>query len=339
MNIKMIFRSKALNCHSIERVFGLVSENMVKKNIVEDIYVPNPGFSIANYLNLKRIVKSQSDDSIYHITGDIHYAVFALPRKRCILTIHDCVFLQRGKGIKKWLLKKIFLDWPVSYATFITTISEKTKNEIVSLTGCNPQKITVIQNPVSPEIILSHKPFNRERPVILFIGSTPNKNLDRVIEALKDVNCTLNIVGNPSKNQRDKINEYKIDAIIERNISDQEMAQRYDVSDIVLFPSLYEGFGLPIIEGFKAGKPVVTSSISPMKELAGEAAWLVDPHKVESIRSSILAIINNENIRIQKIQAGVNIAEKYSPRNIAMEYSSLYNRVFENVRNYRYTIL
>lgn len=327
MTVKMIFRAKALKCHSIERVFQLVARGLKNKIVIGNVFVERVGFNIANYFDLKKYTRFQSKDTIYHVTGDVHYAVFALPRKRCILTIHDCVFLQRRTGLKKWLIKKIYLDWPVSYTKYITTISDKTKKEIVELTGCDPQKIKVIKNPVAPEIYLSAKPFNAEKPVILFMGSTPNKNLDRVMEALKGIPCKLNIIGNPTQQQRDKLKEYRIDSVVEKDISDAEIAQRYDAADLVLFPSLYEGFGLPVIEGFKAGKPVITSYISPMKELASDAAWLVDPQSSDSIRSAVMDVITKAAIREGKVKAGLKQAEDYSFENVALQYQLLYNHV------------
>src|SRR6185295_15737253 len=123
----------------------------------------------------------------------------------------------------------------------------------------------------------SDKTFNCDNPVLLFIGSLPNKNLSRVIEALKGLDCTLNIIGHTDEQQLLRMKEYNINYILEKNLSNKEMAARYEQADIILFPSLYEGFGLPVIEGFKAGRAVLTSEISPMKELADGAAWLVDP--------------------------------------------------------------
>ena len=177
MKIVLVFRSKKLGYHSIENVFGSVQRELMAKADLETVYVENRGFSFANLFALRKFVSNRRSDTIYHVTGDIHYAVFALPRKRIILTIHDCVFINKRKGLKGWLLKKLFLDWPVWYVPAITTISEKTKNEVVSLTECNPDKIRIINNPVGSYIRRTEKPFNSVKPGLLFIGSQPNKNL------------------------------------------------------------------------------------------------------------------------------------------------------------------
>jgi glycosyltransferase involved in cell wall biosynthesis len=324
MKLVLIFRSKKLKYHSIENVFGTIHNELSANGPVETIYVDNSGFSIINLFRLRKLIKKYSSDTIFHVTGDIHYAVFALPRKRAILTIHDCVFINKRKGLKGWILKKLYLDWPVRYVPSITAISYKTKKEIIDLTRCNPDKIKVINNPVSSYIHFTNKPFNKQQPVLLFIGSLPNKNLNRVIEALKGLSCTLNIIGNADQQQQAKMKEYGISYILEKNLSNEEMAARYEQADVILFPSLYEGFGLPVIEGFKAGRAVLTSDIAPLKELADGAAWLVNPYSIDSIRNTLERIITDEELRDKKIKTGFTIVQQYSPDLVATKYYQAY---------------
>ena len=324
MKTVLIFRSKKLRFYSIENVFDTIKGELSARGEVETIYLEDPGISIANLLALKKYVKTCQPDTLYHVTGDIHYAVFALPRRRSILTIHDCVFINNRKGFKRWMLKKLYLDWPVKYVPAITVISHKTKMEVISLTGCNPSKIKVINNAVGSYIKQSEKVFNYDSPVLLFIGTLPNKNLNRVIEALQGFKCTLNIVGHPDEQQLLKMKEYDIDYMFEEDLSNEDMALRYEQADIILFPSLYEGFGLPVIEGFKAGRAVLTSEISPLKEISEGAAWLVDPYSVESIRNTLERIIKDAETRCRKIKAGFEIVQKYSPAVVASQYQKAY---------------
>lgn len=327
MKINLIFRSRRLKYHSIENVFDTIHHELSGNGNVECFYVDKVGFSLSNLFSLRKLVRSQKKDTLYHVTGDIHYVVFALPRKRTLLTIHDCVFINKRKGLRGWILKKLYLDWPVRYVKAITAISEKTKREVISLTGCDPNKIIVINNPVSQYIRSTDKWFNRSKPVLLFIGSLPNKNLNRVIEALKGFPCTLNIVGSAEDEQIAKLNDYKIDYILEKNLSNEGMAKRYEDADIILFPSLYEGFGLPVIEGFKAGRAVLTSDISPLKELSDGAAWLVDPYSIESIRSTLSRIVTDEESRNKKIQSGYEVIDQYLPPTVASRYQEVYNNL------------
>jgi glycosyltransferase involved in cell wall biosynthesis len=327
MKVVLIFRSKKLSYHSIENVFDTIKDELSARGEVESVYVNECGFSFSNLLTLRKYVKKMMPDTIFHVTGDIHYTVFALPRKRSVLTVHDCGFVNKHRGLKGWILKKLYLDWPVTYVQTVTVISEKTKQEVIALTGCNPAKIKVINNPVSPYIRCTDKQFNCENPVLLFIGSLPNKNLNRVIEALKGLKCTLNIIGNADEQQIMRMEAYNIKFKIEKNLSNDEMAARYEQADIVLFPSLYEGFGLPVIEGFKAGRPVITSEISPLKELSDGASWLVDPFSVESIRNAVERIISDKESRARKIQAGLEIVQQYSPEKVATQYHQAYSNL------------
>lgn len=330
MKIVLIFRSKKLRYHSIENVFGTIKDELTANGDVETVYVNECGFNLNNLFELRKQVKQHSSDTIFHVTGDIHYAVFALPRKRSLLTIHDCVFINKRKGLKGWILKKIYLDWPVRYVKTVTTISEKTKQEVIALTGCNPARIKVINNPVSQYIRCTDSSFSHDNPVLLFIGSLPNKNLNRVIEALKGLTCILNIIGHADEQQILRMEAYNINFRLEKNLSNEEMAARYEQTDIVLFPSLYEGFGLPVIDGFKAGRAVLTSDISPLRELSDGAAWLVDPFSVESIRNALERIISDNESRNRKIQAGLEIVKQYSPEKVASQYYQAYSKLALN---------
>jgi glycosyltransferase involved in cell wall biosynthesis len=111
------------------------------------------------------------------------------------------------------------------------------------------------------------------------------------------------------------------------NLSDDQLSIEYQSADIVLFPSLYEGFGLPVIEGFCAGKPVITSDISPMKEIASDAAFLVDPHSISSIRHAVNLVINDAELRKEKVQRGRLIAHSYASNKIYAEYENLWKQV------------
>lgn len=335
MRLTLIYRSKKLKYHSIENVFGAVRGQLCKENEIEEFYVEKEGFRLSNLLQLRAVARKQPRDTIFHVTGDIHYAVFALPRKRTLLTIHDCVFINKRKGLKGWILRKLYLDWPVRYVRMVTAISEKTKNEIVSLTGCNAKKIRVINNPVNPAIKYKQKEFNVISPVLLFVGSLPNKNLNRVIDALKGLPCTLNIIGHANEVQQDKMRDYGINFILEKNISNEEMALRYEQADVVLFPSLYEGFGLPVIEGFKAGRAVLTSNISPLKEVSDGASWLVDPYDVNSIRRTLERIITDAESRNRKIENGLKIVNKFAPSLVA----SLYKQAYSDLSLQRFAVL
>ncbi|MBS1917766.1 MAG: glycosyltransferase family 4 protein [Bacteroidetes bacterium] len=323
--ICLLFR-KPDRFFSIEKVFQQLEPELSKKISVEQWTAPNGYASPKSIIeNLKAVKKCNGD--VYHVTGDIHYIVLALPRNRTLLTIHDCIFLYRSAGFKRMLLKWLFLKIPVSRCRMITTISEATKQDIIRNTGCPPDKIIVIPDPVDNTIQFSAAEFKKQEPVILFIGSTKHKNLDRVIPALENLPCHLRIIGNLSDYTIDNLKKYNINFSQQSKLSDEAMAQEYYRCDIVLFPSTFEGFGLPIVEGQKAGRPVVTSNISPMKDVAGAAACLVDPFDVHSIREGILKVVNDDNYRQQLIEAGCQNVNRFAPSEVAKQYLACYEKL------------
>ena len=237
--ICLIHRKPRPEYFSIEKVFDTVRKELNEDFDFSEISVPHSRFTPWHVLrNLLAIRKSQGD--IYHITGDTHYLALGRPGNRTVLTIHDCIFLKEKKRIKRFLLKKIMLDLPVRHARTVTTISENTRNEIISNTGCSPNKVVVIPNPVDQNIFYSEKEFDDVSPVILFVGTTPNKNLPRVIEALKGIPCTLDIIGKIPTDDVGLLTEHHIQYSQCFSISDRELEEKYANADFLLFPTTFE---------------------------------------------------------------------------------------------------
>src|ERR1700744_5071979 len=142
MEVIQLFRKKG-EFFSIERVFGRLEPEMAKFVTVRRREAPSGGLSVRAMIRNIRAARSVRAD-VYHITGDLHYLAFGLPRKRTILTIHDCVFLYQTAGLKRLLLKWLFLSGPVRRCALITTISESTRQDIIRHTGCAPARVVVI---------------------------------------------------------------------------------------------------------------------------------------------------------------------------------------------------
>lgn len=326
-NILFVFRKKNPLFFSIERVFESVANLFVRSGwAVSAVEVPYYSSGILPVIrNILSLRKYKAD--IYHVTGDIHYAVFAFPRKKTVLTIHDCVNVVQSKGLRRWVMLHLFIKWPVSYAQVVTTISEQSKKEIIELSGCDPDKIVVTYNPVRSSIDFNKKEFNASCPNLLFIGSTPNKNLGRVLDSLKGLDCVLQIVGKVGEEYQQLIKRYGINAVISDRLTDEELNEKYRQADVLLFPSLYEGFGLPILEAQQAGVPVLTSDRGPMNEVAGKGACLVDPENVVSIRAGLEKILNDPDFRNSLVQNGIENCERFQVETIRQKYSDVYNLI------------
>ena len=342
ITINLIYRKPHPGFYSIEKVFDAVAAEASQpynKIQINKIFLPFTSRGIIHvFLNLLYLKwKTRKTEGLFHITGDVHYSILVLPANRTVLTIHDLVFLYTYKGLTRKILKWLYLDLPIRKALHITTISEKSKQEILDHSSCNPQKITIIPDPIDPLFtsIQTSSPFPSSlspvpRPSslhVLFLGTKANKNLELTIAALYQLPIHLRIIGELTSRQKKLLNKYKIDHSNVFSISQEALLEEYRSSDFVLFPSTYEGFGLPVIEAFATGKPVITSNISPMKDVAGDAALLVDPFSIASIRDAVQKLIDDASLCEQLSKEGLHKFLEYLPPQITNHYKAIWKKV------------
>jgi glycosyltransferase involved in cell wall biosynthesis len=185
---------------------------------------------------------------------------------------------------------------------------------------------------VSPRFTYTLRPFNEKLPTLLQVGTTDNKNILRLAQALKGIPCRLIILGKPSSEQISSLEENDIRFEWVAGLSSEQVVDLYRECDLVTFVSTCEGFGLPIIEGNAVGRPVITSRISSMPEVAGDAALKVDPFDVAAIREAIQAVINNSELREELVRKGLKNVERFSARTIVNCYAELYRVVEQGAR-------
>ena len=312
---------------SIEKVFRQIDKSLSKRDFTtafQQLQYAND--AIGTIRNLFSFKKSKAD--IYHITGHVHYIALILPKDKTVLTIHDAVILHIRSGVRRYILKKLLFDLPLKRLKYITAVSEATKKEIVFYTKCDESKIRVIENPLQEHFQATEKKrFASEFPVILQIGTTANKNLHNLVKALEGISCRLNIVGELSDDIRNLLQEKKINYKNKSNLNNEQIREEYADADIVTFCSTFEGFGLPIIEAQAMLTPVVTSNISPLKEVAGGGAVLTDPYDFQSIRRGVLQIINDDDFRKKLVVGGIENIKRYEPKRIASLYEALYREI------------
>ena len=279
----------------------------------------------ARLVNILEAPSHQGD--VNHITGDVHFLSYLLNKKRTLLTIHDCVNLERLSGLRR---KLFFLLWywlPEKRVALISVVSHATKAELLRYLKCDPAKIRVIHDPIFAAFQPCPKPFEVHKPTILQVGTGHNKNLLRVAGALHGISCHLRIIGNLSDEQVAALHNNEIEHSWVVGISDEQVIKEYRDCDMVILASTYEGFGLPIVEAQATGRPVATSNLLSMPEVGGGAACLVDPFDVLSIREGILKIINDPAYRDELVQRGLENVERFRPDRIAAQYLEIYKEI------------
>lgn len=311
--------------YSVERVFDQLRLSLSREFKVRKVVVPYVSSGLINRIRIMLFVRSRTS-RICHVTGDINFAGL-LTSNILITTILDIRFLEEAKGIKKWILRFFWLYLPVKRSKIVTVISEATKDEILKKMPSAVGKIRVVPVALPQHYKFSPKVRNKVKPKILFIGTAPNKNLVRVAEALSGVACQLHIIGELSEYQREVLTSFNIDFVSAKNLSDEDVINKYCECDLLLFPSTYEGFGMPILEANAIGVPVVTSSILSMPEVAGNAAILVDPYSVNSIKEGVLRVLNNDDLYQDLVREGRSNIKRYSNKNITQMYQEVYKEI------------
>jgi glycosyltransferase involved in cell wall biosynthesis len=262
------------------------------------------------------------------VTGDVHFLGILLPRRNTVQTMLDCVFMKDAKGLRKFLFSWIWMRIPARRARFITTISQASKEEIVAYSGVDPDKVKVIPIALSPVFKRAERDYQWQKPRVLVVGGAPNKNLPNILRALRGIDCRLSLVGKFHPEYKAMMEEFGLEHTYEWNLNAGQMYAKYLQTDILIFASTYEGFGMPIIEAQASGALVVTSNLSSMPEVAGEnSAIFVDPYDVSSIREGVLKAVGDREASERIIANGYSNAMRFDPVRISNMYLELYKQI------------
>jgi glycosyltransferase involved in cell wall biosynthesis len=327
--ITFIFRKRTPNVFSIENIFeGLYTYLQQTGVSVERLELPHVSTGIGSVLRNAWFVFRQQGTGVLHITGDVHYAAIFCRRARTVVTVHDCVVLQRGTGLKRLIMWFLWFKLPLRLASAITVISKQTESELHSVVRLPAGKVSCIPNFVDPAFVYNERPFDTAMPRILHVGTTSNKNLSRVIAALTDIPCVLVVLGPIAAQLVGELRDAGVRYENHLDVDKPTLHALYDGADLISFPSTYEGFGMPIIEGQAVGRPVLTSDFEPMRSISGPGgALLIDPHSVQAIRGGFLALINDAAMRNRLVAAGLHNCRRFSREAVAADYLALYRRL------------
>lgn len=277
-----------------------------------------------------------------------HYPYFDPPvplRKRFVATCPDLEPLR----MPNLFSRKVVAYYEVfavrlRHAARVITISENTKKDVVELLGINPNVVRVIYlgvdkrfRPVLEEEELTNI-YHLPNRYVLYVGNTmPHKNLQRLVQAMARVcrlcpDVKLVIVG--------ALDRYRsnVEQIIQNTgmnlyvrfldfVSENDLPALYSKASAFILPSLYEGFGLPILEAMACGAPVIASNAASIPEIVGDAGIIVDPYNIEEISDGILRLLNNQSEAKNYSNLGIERAQQFTWRHCAEEHLKVYREV------------
>lgn len=324
--LTLVFRDKRIANHSMERLFAAMEPDFSKHYDLHKVVVPRQPSGLRALLENIAYARKHVE-GVVHVTGDAQYLVPFLPRGRTILTIHDCGYLEKLSGLKKFLYKWIWFKLPCWAAAKVTVISKATQEVLEREIGDLGTKLTLVENCVTLDMGLTQRPFDAARPRILLIGTGYHKNPDNLFEAIRGLSCQVHLVGKLGELDRARAEEYSIDLVEDFAVSDERLKEIFHSVDILFFASRYEGFGLPILEGQSVGIPVITSNRLSMPWVAGDAALIVEPESPSEIRAAIEVLMTDREVRQALVQNGFENLKRFKPSAIADKYMCVYDLV------------
>lgn len=264
-----------------------------------------------------------------------------------VSTIHDLALLKYPEVAHPTIKTAHERAWKIlkERSAHLIAVSQATKEDVVTLLDIPPERVHVVYEALPQEFksvsdTMTEQTYesikNRlelTQPYLLFIGTQePRKNLKRLIDAWKPLKKEVHLIIAGASGWDKQLSSSSIPAGVRilGSVSDAELVVLYGEAKALVFPSLDEGFGLPILEAFSLGTPVVTSNVSALKEVAGNAAELVDPTSVESIRSGIETVLAEKTAESRaRLQKMILRLQLFSWKRVAEQTLAVYQQAAE----------
>jgi glycosyltransferase involved in cell wall biosynthesis len=308
-----------------------------------------PNYSIAEQFAIPMDLRREAID-LFHAP---HYVLPGLTPCRSVVTIHDCIHLRFPQYLPSRLGYAYARAqmWTATHrAARVMTVSEASKRDILRYFRVPESRIDVIYNaiderfwqqPDAEAIALVRERYQLTGPFVLYAGNIkPHKNLERLIESfhllrqdspeLKDV--LLLIIGDEISKYaslRRAVHRHKLHKHVRffGFVADQTLAALYRLAAVFVFPSLYEGFGLPPLEAMASGTPVITSNVSSLPEVVGDAALMIDPYEPAAIADAMRRVLTDAALRDDLRRRGLARAREFSWERSIARVREIYDEV------------
>ncbi len=266
-----------------------------------------------------------------------------------VITVHDLAFLLYPRFLTRQSARYYGqVDLAARQADHIIAVSESTKRDTIRLLGVPEEKITVIYEAAHPVFVPTadqnkltqiRAQYNLPADFILFVGTIePRKNLPTLLRAFRRLRdnykseAILAIAGNRGwlADDVDKIiSELKLGDTVRflGGVHNEELVYLYNAAQVFVFPSFYEGFGLPPLEAMACGTPVIVSNVSSLPEVVGDAGMLINPEDVEGLTVAMWRVLSDEKLRREMSQKGLKRAQIFSWERAARETLDVYRKV------------
>lgn len=285
----------------------------------------------------------QDKIGVYHgLSGEIP---IRLPQgvKR-VVTIHDLIFV-RYPHLYSWFDRKIHFQkfkYAAHQADVVIAISEQTKRDIVAFLKVHPDKIKVVYQGCSDVFKKSFSTeqkhqvqakYNLPKHFLLNVGTIETrKNALMIVKAIKDIDTTLVLIGRKTK-YYEEIQSYIDQHHLQHKVlhlsglTQEELAIIYQLSTVFVYPSVFEGFGIPIIEALFSKTPVITTNSGVFPEAGGPSSKYIDPNSSEELSQVIRTLLQDETLRIEMAEKGYHYAQQFTDKQIAEQLINVYSNL------------